>query len=31
VGRRTTASVVVGIFLLVIADLFVTALFYLSE
>lgn len=31
VGRRTTASVVVGIFLLIIADLFFTALFYLAE
>lgn len=31
VGRRTTASVVVGIFLLILTDLFFTGLFYLAE
>ena len=31
VGRSTTASVVVGIFLLILADLFFTALFYVTE
>jgi phospholipid/cholesterol/gamma-HCH transport system permease protein len=31
VGRGTTASVVVGIFLLILADLFFTTLFYLTD
>jgi phospholipid/cholesterol/gamma-HCH transport system permease protein len=31
VGQRTTASVVVSVFLLIVADLFFTGLFYLTE
>jgi phospholipid/cholesterol/gamma-HCH transport system permease protein len=31
VGRRTTASVVVAIFLLILSDLFFTTMFYLTE